>query len=60
MKNGDIVYIKVNKEKPKLRAIAILGRDLLLYTYNKQYSDKIVKYGNYEIVGKVSSYTVKL
>lgn len=53
-KNGDIIYINA-QGKLMIRGMVVLGSNIFLYPYNKEYPCSYINKSNCIIIGKVSS-----
>lgn len=55
-KNGDIVLVKVrNNEKPIIRIIFFIGRDVCLGALNKKYNSLYLKNEDFKIIAEINS-----
>lgn len=60
-KNGDIVLVKVKgKDKPVVRVVFFIGKDICLNAYNNKYDSLYLKEGDYTILSAVSSFEIKI
>lgn len=57
--NGDIVLLKVKKEKI-VRMIFNIGKDIFIYPLNSKYKGKLLKYNDYQILGRIRSFEVTI